>query len=80
MKNIVKQISVKITNQEIQHFYQFVNSPNDYKIDVKSYQLIDKIIELYFNSIGYDFWNNSYPEVVETHINKNNEIEFVYIL
>ncbi len=71
----------KILNQsEIQQLYPLVNSDRDWKIDVNSHQLVDKIIELWFESQGYDFWDNPFPEVVEWSVSKDKEIEFVYVL
>ena len=74
------RLSKTLTQSEIQHLYKFVNSDRDWKIDVNSYQLVDKIIELWFKTQGYDFWHNPFPEVIECSISKDNEIEFVYIL
>lgn len=65
---------------EIEELYPLVNSARDWKIDVNSHALVDKIIELWFETQGYDFWNNPSPEVTEWCVNKDKEIEFTYIL
>ena len=74
------RLSKVLTQSEIQQLYPLVNSDRDWKIDVNSHQLVDKIIELWFETQGYDFWDNPFPEVVEWAVSKDNEIEFVYVL
>jgi len=68
-----------LTKDDIEKLYPLVNGPRDWKIDVKSHALVDKIIELWFESQGYDFWNNPYPEVTEWTLTKDKEIVFNYI-
>jgi hypothetical protein len=77
---VMPRLSKVLTQWEIQQLYPLVNSDRDWKIDVNSHQLVDKIIELWFETQGYDFWNNPFPEVVEWSISKDKEIEFVYVL
>lgn len=64
---------------KLKQLYKKVNRPNDWKIDVKSHALIDKIIELWFEEQGYDFWDNPYPEVIEWKLSKEKEIIFTYV-
>jgi hypothetical protein len=77
---VMPRLSKVLTQSEIQQLYPLVNSDRDWKIDVNSHQLVDKIIELWFETQGYDFWNNPFPEVVEWSVSKDKEIEFVYVL
>ena len=77
--DIIPRLSKVLTQSEIQQLYPLVNSERDWKIDVNSHQLIDKIIELWFKSQGYDFYNNPFPEVFEWTLNKDKEIEFIYL-
>ena len=69
-----------LTQSEIQQLYPLVNTGREWHIDVNSYELVDKIIELWFETQGYDFWNNPFPDVIEWSISNDNEIEFTYIL
>ena len=75
----INQVTKKLTTDEITKLYQFVNKGRDWKINIKTHELVDKIIELWFKSQGYDFWYNPYPEVTEWTIDDNNEITFTYI-
>jgi len=77
---IQKQFTKKLTQSEIQQLYPLVNSQQDWKIDVRTHKLVDKIIELWFETQGYDFWDNPYPDVVEYSVTRENEIEFMYVL
>ncbi len=77
---VMPRLSKVLTQSEIQQLYPLVNSDRDWKIDVNSHQLVDKIIELWFETQGHDFWDNPFPDVVEWSVNKDNEIEFVYVL
>ena len=77
---VMLRLSKVLTQSEIQQLYPLVNSDRDWKIDVNSDQLVDKIIELWFETQGYDFWDNPFPEVVEWSVSKDKEIEFVYVL
>ena len=69
--NLIPQLSKLLTLAEIQKLYPLVNSERDWKIDVNSHQLVDKIIELWFESQGYDFWINPFPEVIEWTVTEN---------
>jgi hypothetical protein len=80
MSTIIPQLSKVLTHSEIQELYPLVNSDRDWKINVQSYELVDKIIELWFETQGYDFWDNPFPEVIEWSVNGDKEIEFTYIL
>lgn len=80
MSDITPRFTKLLTQSEIQELYPLVNSDRDWQIDVNSHNLVDKIIELWFETQGYDFWDNPFPEVIEWTLNKNNEIEFVYVL
>ena len=77
---VMPRLSKVLTQSEIQQLYPLVNTGREWHIDVNSYQLVDKIIELWFETQGYDFWDNPFPEVVEWSVNKDKEIEFVYCL
>jgi len=68
-----------LTKDDIEKLYPMVNQPKDWQIDVGSHELIDKIIELWFETQGYDFWNNPYPDVTEWIKTKDNEIIFKYM-
>jgi len=76
----VRRIEKVLKRHEIEQLYQHVNTGRRWAIDVKSHDLIDEIIRLWFEQQGYDFWQNPYPEVVEWSISKENEITFVYII
>jgi len=78
--NLTPKLSKLLTLAEIQKLYPLVNSERDWKIDVNSHQLVDKIIELWFKSQGYDFWKNPFPEVIEWTLIENKEIQFIYII
>ena len=69
-----------LTKAEIDQLFPLVNGERDWKINVNSYQLVDKLIELWFESQGYDFWNNPFPDVIEWEVTKDNEIIFKYEL
>jgi hypothetical protein len=77
---VVPRLSKVLNQSEIQHLYSFVNTGREWHVNVNSHELVDKIIELWFETQGYDFWNNPFPDVVEWSVNKDKEIEFVYIL
>lgn len=77
---VMPRLSKVLTQSEIQQLYPLVNTGREWHIDVNSHQLVYKIIELWFETQGYDFWNNPFLEVVEWSVNKNKEIEFVYVL
>jgi hypothetical protein len=62
--SLIQQHTKHLIKADIQRLYKKVNHPVDWQINVKSYQLIDKIIELWFEEQGYDFWNNLFPEIV----------------
>lgn len=78
--DITPRLFKVLTQSEIQQLYPLVNSDRDWKIDVNSYQFVDRIIELWFETQGYDFWHNPYPEVVEWSVSKDNDLTFVYVL
>lgn len=80
MNNIIPRFSKTLTQSEIQELYPFVNTGRNWIIDINSHELVDKIIELWFEKQGYDFWDNPFPYVIEWTINKNKEIKFIYIL
>jgi hypothetical protein len=75
---IQKTKTVTISNAEIQQLYPQANTGRRYYVDTNSHQFVDEIIELYFDSKGYDFWGNPYPEVTEWRV-VNNEIIMTYI-
>ena len=77
---LLKQHTKKLTTAEIKTLFPLVNGDRDWKISLESHHLIDKIIELWFESQGYDFWHNPFPDVVEWTLTKEKEIEFIYIL
>ena len=77
---VMPRLSKVLTQSEIQQLYPLVNTGREWHIDVNSHQLVDKIIELWFEKQGYDFWDNPFPEVVEWSVSKDKEIEFVYLL
>lgn len=78
-KEIIKPVTVFLTNEDIQKLYPYVNTGREYHVDVNSYELLDKIIELWFQTKGYDFWQNPYPEVTEMTLTKDKEVEFTYL-
>ncbi len=81
MSELVKTKSQVLTKEDIIKLYSSVNRDIDYKIDVNSdFAFVNKIIELWFNEQGYDFWDNPYPKVTEMKVTKSKEIEFVYII
>jgi len=69
-----------LTKKEIQELFPLVNTGREYYVNTQNYEIVDKIIELWFRTQGYDFWNNPFPEVVEWSVTKDKEIEFVYVL
>jgi hypothetical protein len=78
--SLQKQHTKILTQKEIQNLYPLVNSGRNWHIDINSYELVDKIIELWFESEGFDFWNNPFPEVIEWSVSEDKEIKFVYVL
>lgn len=76
---LIEQKEKHLTTIEIQKLLPLVNRQGDWQIRTDSYQLVDKIIELWFETQGYDFWNNPYPEVVEWELTKEKEIIFRYV-
>ena len=76
---LIKQKEKHLTKSEIEKLFPLVNRQGDWQIRTNSYQLVDKIIELWFESQGYNFWNNPYPEVVEWELTKEKEIIFRYV-
>jgi hypothetical protein len=77
---VMPRLSKVLTQSEIKQLYPLVNTGREWHIDVNSPKLVDKIIELWFETQGYDFWDNPFPEVVEWSVSKDKEIEFVYVL
>lgn len=80
MGELSEIITKTLSKDEISELYKNVNTGRDYHIDVNSYQLVDKIIELWFESQGYDFWDNPFPDIVEWELTKDKEIIFKYII
>lgn len=79
MDTLIQQKEKHLTKSEIEKLFLLVNRQGDWQIRVNSPQLVDKIIELWFDEQGYDFWRNPYPEVVEWELTAENEIIFRYI-
>jgi len=78
--SIIKSHTKTLTSEEIDKLYPLVNDPREWRINVNSHELIDKLIELWFNTQGYDFWENPYPEVTEmSYTPGEKEITFTYI-
>jgi len=75
---LTKQYTQALSQEEVSELYKKVNNDGKWYVSPKSYLLADKIIELWFETQGYDFWNNPYPEVMEVAIKKDNGIEFTY--
>lgn len=69
-----------LSNDDIQHLFQKVNNGRKWHIDVDSYRLIDEIIELWFETQGYDMWVNPYPDVLESSLSTDGQLEFTYQL
>ncbi len=67
-----------LTKNDIERLFAKVNTGRDYYVNVKSHALVDKIIELWFQSQGYDLWDNPYPEVEEWSTTVGGEINFTY--
>ena len=78
MEELQKVHTQKLSHDEIEALYQLVNTGRDYYIDPNSPQFADKIIELWFETQGYDFWSNPY-EVTELSIGKDGSMEFKYV-
>lgn len=79
MSELIKRLTKTINQTKIQELYPLVNGPRDLHINVNSYQLVDKIIELWLEEQGYDFWDNPYPEIIEWTVTKEKEIIVTYI-
>lgn len=79
MNELIQQKEKHLTKAEIEKLFLLVNRQGDWQIRVNSPQLVDKIIELWFDEQGYDFWQNPYPEVVEWELTAENEIIFRYV-
>ena len=79
MEELQKVYAQKLSHDEINALFHFVNTGREYYVDPNSPQFLDKIIELWFDTQGYDFWKNPYPEVTEVAIEKDGSIEFKYI-
>ena len=78
---LIKKHSKTLTTEEIRALYPLVNDCHrGTYVDETSWQFVDKIIELWFEEQGYDFWDNPYPDVVEWEITKDNNLVFSYIL
>ena len=75
---IQKTKTVTISKAEIQLLYPQFNTGRRYYVDPNSPKFVNEIIELYFDSKGYDFWNNPYPDVTEWSV-VNDEIIMTYI-
>jgi hypothetical protein len=79
MTSLAKRHTKKLTTAEIQALYPYVNTGREWHVDENSFELVDKIVKLWFETQGYDFYDNPYPDVVEVVITKEKEIEFTYI-
>jgi hypothetical protein len=76
--NPLRIVSTCITKAEIELLYPKVNDGiRGVYVDLQSHNLVDKIIELWFESFGYSFWDNPYPDVLEWHL-KDEEIHIIY--
>lgn len=76
---LLKQKEKHLNKKEIEELFPLVNKNGDWKINIDSYQLVDKIIEIWFQTQGYDYWENPYPEVVEWEVTNEREIFFKYV-
>lgn len=77
--DLLEQKEKKLTRAEIEKLFQKVNRPRDWQIRTDSHKLVDRIIVMWFESQGYDFWNNPYPDVIEWTVTKEKEIFFKYV-
>jgi len=69
----------RLSQSDIKNYFEKINNSTTWYVNIKSAQLVDKIIEYWFRDNGYDFWNTPYPEVIEWQVTRNNEIIFKYI-
>lgn len=76
---LIEQTEKTLTKFEIGELFPLVNKQGDWQINTNSHELVDKIIELWFETQGYDFWDNPYPEVAEWYLTNEKEIVFKYI-
>jgi hypothetical protein len=71
-------IFAHISQAEVQELFPKVNQGRDTYVDPKTQQFVEKIIELWFQTLGYDFWNNPYPDVEEWSCPKTGGIDLSY--
>lgn len=72
---------VHFSKEEVERLYQKVNAPGDRRphVSSNSWQLADRIVELWFEEQGYDFWDNPYPDVEEMGVDpKTSTITIKY--
>lgn len=69
-----------ISKEEVERMYQKVNVPGDRRpyVQTNNWKLVDRIIEIWFEEQGYDFWDNPYPEVEEVQLPKEGGILIKY--
>lgn len=80
MSELLKVKTQIISKKEAEELFQLVNVGRDIYVDPKRPEFIDKIIELWFEERGYDFWDNPFPDVKEWSVNRETgEITFNYI-
>lgn len=79
MSEVSQPITTIITKEEIEKLFPQANTGRRMYVDPRSHQFVDEIIELWFQSKGYDFWDNPYPDIIEWEVNKDNEIKVTYI-
>lgn len=75
--DLEKSTRVELTHEQVESLYQKTRGQR-YAINENSLELLLKIIELYFESKGYDFWDNPPPDLEEYGYGENDGIWFVY--
>lgn len=66
----------KLTKSEIESLFIGVNTGRRYYVDTTSHRLVDELINLWFESQGFDFW--TCPEVERWEVNEVGEVDFWY--
>lgn len=80
MSNIVKSkyTTVVLSQEQIEVLFQKINTGRRYYVDPNSPNFMHEITDLYFESLGLDFWTK--PEVEElSFTSKTGELEFKFL-
>lgn len=80
MDKLANIITQTLVQADIEKLMPEINTGREWYIDPESYQFIDKVIEMWFRTQGYDYFDNPYPDVIEMISNsEKGELTFKYI-